>query len=125
LYVRSRKRENDPLCGCPQATDALKTVSEMREALMLGEALARILQEKVLENERSLELQRSTRSDFERTLKELIGPPPEKDWKEEWDQLNIEYGLLMQVLDSGKGTQAAGNGVCGLLERYSGQYVEG
>ena len=97
----------------------------MREALMLGEDLARVLQKKVLENERSLELQRSTRSDFERTLKELIGPPPEKDWKEEWDQLNIEYRLLMQVLDSGKGTQAAGNGVCGLLERYSGQNVEG
>ena len=73
---------------------------------MLGEALARILQEKVLENERSLELQRSTRSDFERTLKELIGPPPEKDWREEWEELNIEYGLLLQVLDSSKGYSA-------------------
>ena len=76
----------------------------MREALMLGEDLARVLQKKVLENERSLELQTSTRSAFLRTLTELIGPPPENDWKEEWGEINIECGLLMQVLDLGKGT---------------------
>ena len=73
---------------------------------MLGGDLARVLQEKVLESEseRSLELQqKSTRADFMRTLKELIGPPPEKDWREEWEELNIEYGLLLQVLESGKG----------------------
>ena len=74
---------------------------------MLVGDLARVLQEKVLESEseRSLELQqKSTRADFMRTLKELIGPPPEKDWREEWEELNIEYGLLLQVLDSGKGS---------------------
>jgi hypothetical protein len=76
----------------------------MREALMLGGDLARVLQEKVLESERSLELQqKSTRADFMRTLKELIGPPPERDWREEWEELNIEYGLLLQVVDSRKG----------------------
>ncbi len=79
----------------------------MREALKLGGDLARVLQEKVLESEseRSLELQqKSTRADFMRTLKELIGPPPENDWKEEWGEINIECGLLMQVLDLGKDT---------------------
>ncbi len=71
---------------------------------MLGADLSRVLQEKVLEIERSLELQqKSTRSGFMRTLKELIGPPPEKDWREEWEELNIEYGLLLQVPDSRKG----------------------
>jgi hypothetical protein len=45
----------------------------------------------------SVESDMSARSDFMRTLEELIGPPPEsKDWRDEWDELNIEYGLLAQ-----------------------------
>ena len=120
---------------CAQATDPL-TIATMREALMLCEDVSRSLSDIVLESERSLALQKSTRSDFMRTLKELIGPPPEsKEWRDEWDELNIEFGLLKQdqegkprnrdtVVENMKGLAARGIGTIEAKFRNFKQDIE-